>query len=208
MKQAKIATPTLTNAADFLLFVVEFAQTDLETLRAGDWLNLRENFATFLGRRDQRSILHPSGTAFLASPTHPPLPENFSPQDFAVLQAELTPFLAQLAAHSVHATSDPQYSISLFKNVEISLHPHGAFRNIPGVHQIVIHGSTDSCFWAILHWLIAQEPPGRILACPECKRLFYRVKQQAFCSRPCMNRVTVRQWRARQKQAEGDTAHR
>jgi len=39
-----ITTHTLRSGADFLQFAVAFAQMDLERLRQGDWLNLREEF--------------------------------------------------------------------------------------------------------------------------------------------------------------------
>lgn len=33
-----------------------------------------------------------------------------------------------------------------------------------------------------------------IQACPECARVFYRVRKQKYCSKTCINRVSRRNW--------------
>ena len=178
----------LLSGADFLEFVIDFAQKDLTRLRQGDWQNLREDFETYLSRHAHVSIEGASGTCMLVSPTEPPLPENFELRHFQALQRVTLPLLQQIASQ--------QGQFGIFP-VPMSLVPHGFDGGTPGRHQLLVHGDTEQSFLTLVLWLIHQEPADRILACPECERLFYRVKQQAYCSRKCGNRVTVRNWRAR-----------
>jgi hypothetical protein len=179
----------LLSGAEFLEFVISLAQMDLGALRQGDWLNLREDFETYMGREGFVSIEGASGACILATPTQPPLPENFELQHFQALQRVTLPLLQQFASQVG--------SLSIFTDVALSLFPHGFNKSTPGRNQVVIHGATEQCFLTLLIWLLHQEPPDRILACPECQTLFYRIKQQAYCSRKCGNRATVRNWRAR-----------
>ena len=199
MKQESCTTETqethqLRPGADFLQFAVAFAQLDLDALRQGDWLNLREDFEMYMGRT---SLIGASGQCILAYPVQHdtagsplvwPLPAQFTPQDFKNLQQRISPVVeGEAKGHSV-GTMHP---------VGESMHRHGLNRSTPGRRQLVISAPTADCFVKIFYWLIDQEPPDRILTCPECGRFFYRVKQQAYCSRKCGNRLTVRNYRAR-----------
>src|SRR2546421_7825825 len=74
--------------AERVQFVIRFAQTDLDTLRPGDWLNLRDDLKTFLGCNPaQRGTLADRG-GILAFPLQHPLPDEFSEDDFRALQKE------------------------------------------------------------------------------------------------------------------------
>jgi hypothetical protein len=191
MKHETLPTSSapLLSGTEFLQFAIEFAQMNLDDLREGDWLNLREDFETYTSRRGWVSIESVSGACVLVSCVEPPLPENFELRHFQALQRVTLPLLRQIASQTG--------SFSTFADVLIALFPHGWNGSTPGRHQVVIKGTTEQCFLNLIFWLVMQEPPDRILACPECQTLFYRVKQQAYCSRKCGNRVTVRNFRAR-----------
>jgi hypothetical protein len=188
------SSPQLRPGADFLRFAVTVAQLDLERLRQGDWLNLREEFELYMG---QASLIGASGNCILAYPVKDgvhgssmvwPLPHEFTPQDFQALKEQILP-LVQSEANGVQwATMYPVCESTVL---------HGLHRSTPGRRQLVISAPATACFLRIFAWLIGQEPPERILACPECGRYFYRVKQQAYCSRACGNRLVVRNYRKR-----------
>jgi len=178
----------LLSGSNFLKFVIDFVQKDLQHMRQGDWLNLCDDFEMYLSRKGQHAIAGPTGTCILATPTHPPLPEHFEVRHFEALQRVTLPLVRQLASQTG--------SFSLFPS-PVNVVPHGCDGGAPGRNQLVVHGDTEQCFLTVLVWLVHQEPPDRILACPECGRFFYRVKQQVYCSRTCGNRMTVRHFRAR-----------
>jgi hypothetical protein len=194
-----LTTHTLRPGADFLQFAVAFAQMDLERLRQGDWLNLREEFEASLGRT---SFIGASGNCILAYPTAPtmlwdttraedfPLPQDYTAHDFQKLQTTLLPHLQNEAAETT--------PVGTMYTLAYQWVMHGLNRSTPGRRQRIAIGVTAECFLYMLEWLLDQEPPGRILTCPECGTLFYRFKHQAYCSRKCGNRLTVRNFRARQ----------
>ena len=190
----KHETPTpfshaLRPGADFLQFAVTVAQMDLMRLRAGDWTNLREDFEASLGHT---SWIAASGNCIRAHPVASgasPLPWDFTLQHFQALQQQILPLLQDEA----HATMPvgTMYTLAHVWYID------GLDGLTPGRRELVVSGDTAECFVRILTWLLEQEPPGRILACPECGTLFYRHKQQAYCTRKCGNRLTVRNFRAR-----------
>jgi hypothetical protein len=59
-------------------------------------------------------------------------------------------------------------------------------------------GSIPALFLETLFWLIVS-CPDRIRRCPECERLFVRIRKQEYCSRTCVNRVNKRDWRKAQE---------
>ena len=194
-----ITTHTLRSGADFLQFAVAFAQMDLERLRQGDWLNLREEFEASLGRT---SFIGASGNCILAHPTDPPMLPDFRPQDFPLPQdytaQDFQKLQTMLLPHLQDESSGSTIPVGTAYTLAYQWVMHGLDRSTPGRRQLIVSGVTSECFLRILTWLLEQEPPGRILACPECRTLFYRFKQQAYCSRKCGNRLTVRNFRARQ----------
>jgi hypothetical protein len=189
---------TLRPGADFLQFAVAFAQLDLTRLRQGDWLNLREEFesavcsTSWIGASGNCILGHPTGPTMLVDYRSQdfPQPQDYTAQGFQKLQAMLLPYLQD-------ESSGRTIPVGTIHPVGETTHMHGLDRSTPGRRQVIVSGDTASCFIKILKWLLDQEPPGRILACPECGTLFYRHKLQAYCSRTCGNRVTVRNFRAR-----------
>lgn len=180
---------TLRPGADFLQFVVAFVQRDLLRLRAGDWTNLREDFETSLGHT---SWIAASGNCIRAHPVGSgasPLPWDFALEHFQALQQQVLPFL-QDEARAISPVGT-MYTLAHVWYID------GVGGVTPGRRELVVRGDTAECFHRILTWLVDQEPPRRILACPECGTLFYRYKQQAYCTRKCGNRLTVRNFRAR-----------
>jgi hypothetical protein len=193
---------------DRLQFAVRFAQMDLDTLRAGDWLNLREDFLGFLMMPMHLTHAQPYSTKLVTSIVSPeaspeifqplislgmvgiipeecPSAEAFSEDDFRALQADVRDWFSSLT----HPLSTGWLPPAIPMQARVAL-TEGALQ---------VHAPVRDLFLWHLFLLVLQEPLDRIRRCPECGTIFYRVKKQAYCSRKCGNRVTQRRWRERQE---------
>jgi len=190
--------PTIT-ARERVEFAIRFAQMDLDTLRPGDWLNLRDDFALFLVcKAGQRRPLAQRGE-IMTMPLAHPLPSEFSEDDFRALQMEVRVIVQSLVHEGL--LSAPMTEI------------HGyffLFRPSTGDWSVLTaQGATrDMCLVTLL-FLLNQESLDRIRRCPECGTIFYRIQKQQYCSRSCTNRANVRTWRQREevKSQEQEKAH-
>jgi hypothetical protein len=209
-KETKPAQPTrIVTAAQRLQFVVRFAQMDLDTLRPGDWLNLRDDLrAFFLGswyKHDLGSDSLPplaAGDVFV-HPTARPFPEEYPEEEFRTLQSETYKILRQAIPleGEMYGTPPPVVPQPVAIDGPISLTVPHLDGLIPakGRHMLVAEGSTRDMFLLLTFLLLAKESTARIRRCPECDSLFYRAK--TYCSRTCANRVATRKWRERQESA-------
>lgn len=66
-------------------------------------------------------------------------------------------------------------------------------------HHLLVGGSLPDIFIFITTFLLYESPGTTILRCPDCKTLFQRHGRQKYCSRECVNRATVREFRAKKK---------
>jgi hypothetical protein len=160
-------------AKNRLQFAVQFATLDLDRLREGDWLNLRDDFRDFLaGHR-------PEGA---------PLSIDYSEEVVRALQRDVRTLLRQLAGQStdLNAPLEVRFKLDVFWMRE---------NNQDRKSLLVVNGSfRDRVLWTLSH-LIGDAPTDAIRACPECGTLFYRVRKQQYCSPRCVKRVAMRQWR-------------
>src|SRR5262245_57344365 len=67
--------------AERLQFVIRFAEMNLESLRQGDWMNLRDDLCAFFADMSEHPII--------LFPMLPPLPQHFPEEDFRNLQADV-----------------------------------------------------------------------------------------------------------------------
>jgi hypothetical protein len=63
----------------------------------------------------------------------------------------------------------------------------------------IIRARLMGLFFIRVGLLLMEEGVSRIQNCPECGRVFYRVRKQLYCSKTCINRVTRRKWLANPK---------
>jgi hypothetical protein len=166
-----------------LKFVVKFAGMDLDHLRDGDWLNLREDLQSFVSV-DQFMIEGPS-------------PHEYTTDEIRALQRELRQVLEDLVAK--REPSGNHWPLTQYtKLIDLGrlalgvtpLDPLG----MPGHNMLRAQAPARNVFFLHLWFLLGQEPTGRILRCPECGTIFYRVRGQRYCTRRCVNRVNRRDW--------------
>jgi hypothetical protein len=73
-----------------------------------------------------------------------------------------------------------------------------------------VHGSLLEIFSLACWRTLDTEETAFIAVCPECRRMFYRVRgRQKYCSKRCINRVSRREWlkKAKNRKKESEWAH-
>jgi hypothetical protein len=179
-------------AEDRLRFAVAFASLDLDRLRAGDWLNLRDDLQGFLAL-DQVSVV---GL----------LPYEYATEQFRALQQEVQQLLRDLvqqrqatghwplAHHTTPCRLDVEYHVTPLDGV-----------GMKGRNLIRVRGPIRDVFLFVLIHLLWQEPTWRVAECPSCHTIFSRDRaNQDYCTRRCVNRVNKRTWRAQRRQPDAD----
>jgi hypothetical protein len=176
-----------------LQIAIDFARMDLDTLRPGDWLNIRDDLATFLGCKEWHHYQYPAMGWITTGPdVHP---NEFAENDLRALQAEVRRVLQGLVSGDILGAPSVEIR-GLF----------GLLRSASGAEQMLIaYGPTRDMFLITLLHLLNQEPLDRIRGCPECGAIFYRIAKQQYCSRPCTNRANIRNWRQREEVKEGES---
>jgi hypothetical protein len=169
-------------AAERLKFAISFAQLDLDRLRPGDWLNLRDDLTTFLGLQVGRRRPVADTGGVLVAGLDGPQPEDLSIDDFRRLQAEVRSILAEQV--DVQPTGE---HIASFRAIQAE------YAVLPWA--IYIRGPVHDMTLLTLMHLLFRQPTAPIRRCPECQTIFYRVRKQRYCSRPCVHRTAVRKWR-------------
>jgi hypothetical protein len=179
-----------------LQFVARFAQLDLRRLRQGDWLNLREDVAWFLSGvwygpdfdfgRDAIPTAHGD---IMAHPDNGPTPQGLSQAEFFQLQADTRALLADLleAPGTRSISAAPLPIQARLRVVETQ----------PEQKALVAAGTTHDLFLLLIYMLLWQEQRLALARCPACGTIFYKNRNQEYCSRACTNRVSQRLWQAR-----------
>ena len=180
-------------ASDRIKFAVWFSQIDIDKLRPGDLLNLRDDLSLYLGRRGFEGSLEDLGGKVFIPDKHP-FPDDFLEKDFKKLQKEVDEVLSGLADAGMTGA---------FKGIPLS----GLFGLIPikGLDRCIMHSqaAVRDSFLLLLMILLEQQPISPIKRCPECRTIFYREsKRQKYCSRRCANLAATKRWQARQKKAK------
>ena len=190
----------LPTAAERLQFVVRFAQMNLDALRPGDWLNLRDDFTRFFGIFREEMIPQLAPGVYCVPYE---APEKVSEDTIRTLRYAVSRMLEFVV--------DPHFvyrgNIGAIRTAHYWREDHIR----PGRRRCVLMltGSFYDVFLLLLSFLLPEEPTEHILRCPECETIFYRARKQQYCSRPCVNRANVRAWRQSEegKRTEAERAH-
>jgi hypothetical protein len=161
---------------ELLRFAVRFAETDLETLRPGDWMNLRDEL---------KAVVAPAipMPGVLVSPIEiQELTDDFVKalrEDFRRLLAPVADGQLQPASGTARRAREETVRIG---EMGIGVRPDGA---------IYMSGAPRDVALMKLVYRVALNTEA-VRRCPECGRLFYRVRRQLYCSRVCVSRVNKR----------------
>ena len=165
-------------ADERLRFALEFSQMDLDVLREGDWLNLRDDLRAFVwlgaGEHTRDDL-----AGVVTVPLAKPLPQDMTEPDFRALQREAWSFFGGV--------------VTIQGPLQVCYLQEGS--------RGVLHfmGSAPDMFLIRLAYLLDQQTTDRILKCPECEKRFLKIRKQKYCSRACVNRANKRSWRERKQ---------
>jgi hypothetical protein len=176
----ELSTDRMSTLEQRLRFAIEFSRMDLDTIRPGDSMNLREDLYLFAFARER----FVPGNVFADSDEFGSIRE-LSIEDLKHLQIEARHALGECATVRVHTFSQPVTICLGISKTRI-------------IRRNVLHvaGNPRDCFLTVLYFLLSQEPVGRIRVCPGCGEIFYKVKKQKYCSRRCGNRAYMREYRS------------
>lgn len=196
-------------AAERVQFALQFAQMTLDTLSPGKALTLREDLEDFLRCRPGKPyMVDPGGV--VAAPLRmltPPLPQAYPEDALRQLQQETRAIFTHLVdSRNAWAKDIAQPWVNIPVQYSLTSFPTYGKQSS---NSLMIKGTIRDVFLMLLLVLLSEEPTDRVLRCPECATLFYRIRKQQYCSRPCVNRANVRNWRQDKevKQAEAERAH-
>jgi hypothetical protein len=178
--------------------MLDFAGMELDQLRAGDWMNLREDLLAFImGIRQEGPVAMTMPVwdtgGVLAVPLTHPMPQELTPEEFQALQAEVRSCLQSMILPADMVRQTPTAGMAVIETEKPKFVFHGS-----GLLQVI--GSTREAVLVTLGLLINKLPPDTLLRCPECATIFFRNRSQRYCSRRCVNRVNQRDLRAAKRQ--------
>jgi hypothetical protein len=196
-------------AAERVQFALQFAQMNLDTLSRGQGLTLREDLEDFLRCRPGKQYRCDPGDVIAAplAMLTPPLPQEYPKDALRQLQQETHAIFSRLVdSRNAWAKDISQGWVSISGEYYLNSFPDVGKRSS---NHLLMKGTTRDVFLKILIDLLKYEPTDRILRCPECRTIFYRIRKQQYCSRRCTNRANVRQWRQDEavKEREQAQAH-
>ena len=176
-----------------LRFAFRFVEMDLNGLRLGDWLNLREDLQAFL-RLCPAVVTTAAEEAVLPSTVchlrGGPAPAQMTNDEIREIQQKVRPWLTPTP------TGGGYRSDFIPQKAEFAI-------TATGVH---VRGTPEELFLDHVRCLLDKLPPLRVGLCDECGNPFYARKSQRYCSRACSNRVSQRRFRERQEAEVATTA--
>lgn len=185
---------------DRLQFAIRFAQSDTASMREGDKLNVRDDlflFAHGFPYQSEDDMDVNAGDVFLHRKD-----EIRKMPDQAIEKVRLE-FLGIL-----HDLSMPP-GRSRFASIE----PLSKLRFYIAANDdkgMIVFASSEDPREVILYRLIrlleSSVNTKRLMICPECRRIFLKVKRQRYCSARCASRAYMRKYRA--SGGESDANHR
>ena len=167
-------------------FIADFADMDLEQMREGDWINLQEDLAHFLPTQADEGF-----TLFDAE--EDPEAKKYPKPKIVELQKVVRYLLpsdlagwdttSAIAWHELHPRDNP-LEIKITASYETFpggvLYAHGKFRDMFFLNLVSLRQRRDVV--------------SKVKRCPECNRIFYRVRRQKYCSGPCVTAANKREW--------------
>ena len=187
------------NATERIRFAVRLSQPQLrlDTLGVGAREKLRHEIAAFLGLSSDTGNTLPGLPGLIVIPVEVGFQKRFldiihTGEDFQhlkQLQEDLRNFFRAVIKAGMTGGPTPA----------VSDHARWEFATAKDIPVPVIKGNVRDTFLFTLSFLLLHEGIDRIRECPECHKIFYRVRRQIRCSAACTNRVLVRAFRERQK---------
>jgi len=167
-------------------FAVNFAFSDPAEIRAGDWMNCREDLKAFLGQdfvEADEELLELG--IFRPWPVPRDWPEP-SQEVLEKIQADMRTLF--------------QFVVGGPGRVKIELEHIIIRHRTMKVPYIQRSGTLRDCVLGLLIQLLEVQSIDSVSQCPQCKRFFYRRGKMVFCSRKCTNNAMVQRKRKRDEE--------
>ena len=175
--QVKIKTDV-----DRISFAVRFADMNVMAARDPELRTLRQKLEEFLGFTGRAAA---GSFDVHASVTRQPYPWKYTQRDLHELQRETLQLLKGAVERG-----------GLHGGIEIG-DEDGIVVDVvgpPGERVLRFGGSTRSCFILTLAYLLKSSAGERVVKCPECGRIFVRVRRQKYCTPKCTDKATWRNY--------------
>ena len=179
-------------AEERVKFAIQFMQMDLDRLRPGDWLNLREDLGNFLFPEGALAQMH----------IYPPdLPEEHSVDAIQLLRQDVTAILDAIVMcgedYPPDEYEDGPVPRLVSPSPQLSVSPMFILfpEQRPGQLILTWLGPFRDAFLMQLIMSLTQLPLDTLRRCPECGTIFFRVRKQEYCKRQCVHRANIRKWR-------------
>ena len=191
-------SPRLSSAVQRLQWLVQFAEMDLDALRPWAWVKLREDVAAFLRAPWHHLYWEGSHLQMTHDQVLVMTPEvDYPDATLRALHQEARTIIHDMVLASREGTEDPTLTVPL--SLDLALDAMGDRLHKKPV--LIACGAVRDLFLLVTFMLLKEVGTDHILRCPECGRLFYRGKNQRYCSRPCVNRVSQRRYQERHASA-------
>lgn len=179
-----------------LEWAIWFSQVPFDSLREGDWVNLRQDLYEFVsGAPDVASSLK-SVTAGLGTWTED-REKLLSSENISTAQASLKKWFQSLAENRVFSMRPS------VKMAGMMIRPVGASGY---TIEMSPYQWQDRLYWALGHHLqLSRIIPGQIRICPECGRVFLRRKKPPtgvviHCRHGCAQLAATRRYRDKKRE--------
>ena len=173
-----------------LQWLVNFASTDLTTMREWDLLSLKQELADLL--LPLHSSLAPGGL-HLWPDTEPTL---YPLGDLQALRDELREELTLALARRQRPVEREYRRLELRFDAPYADTRHGQ----PHRHFCSVKGSIRDVVLLLYFHVMASQDTAALARCRECERIYLRQPNQRYCTKACANKVGQRAWRERQRQ--------
>lgn len=198
----------MTTDADRVRFAVRFAnEKNVMTLSGAALSRCREELAAFLGMT-RTGAAAPGGFGVQVVNVRPPYPWDYPKGQLVELQEDVRRFLENEVLGDVE---HPFLKNAVLKDVRHPTTISDDSDDQPLVADVVtvggkrrgrIGGSVRAAFLLTLWFLrVAGTGVPAVLKCPECGRLFVRVRRQKYCRDACTDKATWRNYPQKKKLA-------
>ncbi len=193
-------TPAAVDDTQQLRFVVGFTRTDLDGLRPGDWQNLRHDIRAFLHDGDEEFSVASAGRESFYSSEDPLDSTAVSEARLRHIQSDLRSLLEKCVAlrdREVLTRKGRTVPEEVADRIgDTTGHFDLHLQRLPvmrGDHVSgLVRGRLRDVLIEKVYRLLRDHPIKPVQNCPECGRLFYRVRKQQYCERECFKRAWAR----------------
>jgi len=189
---------------------VQFAELDLKKLRGSEWSKLRDNVAQFTSL-DTMQLLDQGLSGARRFERISGAPNDLTVALYANLQSEVRQILTgvvdtrEFLLKTDGSSVEPSITLHQIR-ITLSYFLKPSFAPFNDASVLCTIGSEKDLFLFALLSFLSRHPTNRLERCPECNRIFVRIRKQRYCDKKCVNRVNARTYRQTSKGGQKNRA--